>query len=530
MERLTVTIKTLSPVVLTAMNNAAVMTESRDFISGTVLRGVLAERFIEKKKLGKAAHKDEEFRELFFGGLRFIDANPMQGEKRAFVLPLSLQKGKIPEKNEDGAEVLLDILRQLPKAGYKPLKGFAVAEGNCVTPVTVKKQVKLHMSRNSERERLSGRSLEGNIYNYVALAAGQEFSGMVVGEKEALELLINRLEVPECGMDCYIGRSKYTEYGHCLLHLGKVEKLSGAKSFGNTVCLRLETAWIPQFSKKDLPVMATAKDAIMVFVEKLKQSKLLHDLTLGKMIAKEENEANFVGIWGMRRPEAQSIAAGSVFVLEKESGWDDASMNALCEQLYAGQGERTEEGFGQLRLWDLDAPVLKEVITGEMARRKVASEKVRVIARNILQQRILHLVRLQAKEDVQNVKGRVADATHSFARLENLLGERKDLAQAANRFRQKLQEELREQSILDKRLKNLAWGGKELKEILLGEAPAPYDSAVFKEKVKMEINPELAEDVGFDLPKATDGALFYEYWIWFFRHGRKLAVSRKGDK
>ena len=58
MERLTVAIKTLSPVVLTAMNNAAVMTESRDYISGTVLRGVLAARFIEMKNLGKAAHED----------------------------------------------------------------------------------------------------------------------------------------------------------------------------------------------------------------------------------------------------------------------------------------------------------------------------------------------------------------------------------------------------------------------------------------------------------------------------------------
>ena len=138
MECLTVTIKTLSPVVLTAMNNAAVMTESRDYISGTVLRGVLADRFIQKKKLGKAAHKDEEFRELFFGGLRFVDANPVQGGKRAFVLPFSLQKGKIPEKNADGAEVLLDILLQEPKAGYKAVKGFAVAEGNCISRKLIK--------------------------------------------------------------------------------------------------------------------------------------------------------------------------------------------------------------------------------------------------------------------------------------------------------------------------------------------------------------------------------------------------------
>ena len=93
MECVTVTIKTLSPVVLTAMNNAAVMTESRNFINGTVLRGILAARFIENKKLEREAHKDKEFRELFFSELRFIDANPVQGGKRAFVIPFSLDAG-----------------------------------------------------------------------------------------------------------------------------------------------------------------------------------------------------------------------------------------------------------------------------------------------------------------------------------------------------------------------------------------------------------------------------------------------------
>ena len=165
MECLTVAIKTLSPVVLTAMNNAAVMTESRDYISGTVLRGVLAARFIEMKNLGKAAHEDTEFKKLFLGGLRFIAAYPVVRGKRSFVLPFSLQKGKIPEKNAEGLEELLDVMRQKPKAGYKAMKGFAVAEQNCISPVSVRKQVKLHMSRNSEKERLSGRSLEGNIYN-----------------------------------------------------------------------------------------------------------------------------------------------------------------------------------------------------------------------------------------------------------------------------------------------------------------------------------------------------------------------------
>ena len=45
-----------------------------------------------------------------------------------------------------------------------------------------------------------------------------------------------------------------------------------------------------------------------------------------------------------------------------------------------------------------------------------------------------------------------------------------------------------------------------------------------------EIPKELVEDAAFRLPSAEDGTIFYEYWLWFFRHGRKLAIARKGDK
>ena len=141
MEFLTVMIKTLSPVVLTAMNNATVMTESRDFISGSTLRGVLATQYVRKHQLGGQAQKDAMFRKLFFGNLRFVDAYPVKGGIRSFVLPFSLQKAKIAENKEKHGEALLDILCENPKPGYKPVSGFGVAKGNQITKVTVQKQV-----------------------------------------------------------------------------------------------------------------------------------------------------------------------------------------------------------------------------------------------------------------------------------------------------------------------------------------------------------------------------------------------------
>ena len=522
MELLTVTIKTLSPVVLTAMNNAAVMTETRDYISGTVLRGVLAARYIDKNALGKNAQQNADFRKLFFGGLRFVDAYPVKDGKRSFVLPFSLQKAKVPVKASLQAdEPLLDILRCEPEAGYKPLNGFGVAEGNRIAQVNVDKQIKLHMSRTGERERLSGRSLEGGIYNYEAIEAGQEFKGLIIGSRVELELLLKGLGLTGSGLDCRIGRSKYTEYGYCSITFDEIKGLTAEKTEGDTLYLRMETPWIPLSE-----TAFSAKTQLENFAEKVRTALQVEDITVRKIIAKTENVANFVGTWGLKRAEQQALAAGSVFSLQKGSVWNENELNILSELLYQGQGARTEEGFGQLRIWNMKDPVLRSKHDNTVERRKVVSPKAREIAGSILLRRILADIRLLAEHDIGQLRGDLAAATHSFARLESMLGERRDLQQAKKRFQGKLQNELRDKSVLDKRLQNLTLKGRELKEILLGMAPMPYASYNFSEIIPAG----LAEDAGFAVPNPESGILFYEYWLWFFRHGRKLAVARKEDK
>ena len=521
MEFLTVTIKTLSPVVLTAMNNAAVMTESRDYISGTVLRGVLASRYIAANGLGIDAQEDKTFRELFFGGLRFVDAFPVHGGKRSLLLPISLQKSKAAVKDKEDRVWLLDLAKQKPEAGFKTVNGFGILAGDSIIPVQVNKQVKLHMSRSGEKERLGGRSLDGGIYNYEAVEAGQQFQGIVIGEKTALERLLETMRLEDNKLDCYIGRSKYTEYGHCRMEFGGIEEIPAVNLRGNRICIRLETAWLPL-----LYPASSVEDTIGAFVETLRVRTGAEDITVEQVIAKTENVANFVGVWGLKRAEQQALAAGSVFVLGKSSGWNEKDMEALAELLYAGQGTRTEEGFGQLRVWDENAAYLASGKSTTCERRAVHSTMAREIAGDILFQRLRAMVRMKADQDVHMLEGKVEDATHSFARLEAMLGERKDLDKAKRRFLEKLQKELRPKSALDKRLEGLMLQGKELKEILLGKAPQPYASLDFRK----EVPKEMAEDIGFAMPGMDDGRIFYEYWLWFFRHGRKWSVSRRGDK
>ncbi len=522
MKKAVIYVETLSPVVLSAENNSTVMTETKEFFSGTVLRGVLAARYIQQQKLGGEAHRDETFRQLFFGGIRFVDAYPICAGKRSMPLPLSLQKSK-----EDGS--LLDLMSDKAASGYKTMKGFGAVSAGTIVKAEVRRRVALHMSRSAEHERLTGRSLNGGIYNYEAIETGQQFAGELIGEKELLEKLLQGLRLQDDSMECYIGRSKYTEYGHCKMEVKGIATLPEALFKGQSVFLRLDTAvlsWAGQVER--------AEEILQPFVDQLNQAAGREEFSLGGIIATGTAQENFVGVWNMKRPVRYGLAAGSIFELKKASDWTKAEKEQLQQEIYKGFGAGTEEGFGQLRVWNIKAMDLQTGKSNAMQkakqnempeRRTVRSQSVTKAAEAILMKRILERVRMQAFQDTEELGSKLKGATHVFARLESMLGEKKDLVDAEKRFHIKLQEELREKSPLEMHLKKITLDGRPLLEILSGEAEMPYAHVDWSE----EISTELADDIGFELPKAGNGSLFYEYWLWFFRHARKQA-TRKGDE
>ena len=41
---------------------------------------------------------------------------------------------------------------------------------------------------------------------------------------------------------------------------------------------------------------------------------------------------------------------------------------------------------------------------------------------------------------------------------------------------------------------------------------------------------DFLREIGFSLEEQTGGTIFYDYWLWFFRHARKrAALSRKEE-
>lgn len=540
MEKMEFKLQTKSPVVISGPGNNALLTTTRDVFSGTTLRGIAAARYMEQKGLGADAHKSPDFRRIFFGGVRFVDAYPAQDGLIAITLPASLQKSKV------GGDVL-DLFIDPPQPGYKALRGLGiVTKENTIFMAEIKKSMTLHMSRNGElplaeagddnTERLSGKSEKGHIFNYESIDEGQTFTGLLIGEKQDLEELRAVLGKTWHGR---AGRSKYVEYGEIECSLGESEPLPGVGPLptGGEVHLRLQTPLMPTSGSA-----SNARNVLEETVAKEMNHRRGTEnvFSVGKIFANAEPTDSFVGIWRLRRPRQTTLTAGSCFALKKENGaWDAEDMEALRALMHEGVGLRTEEGFGQLRFWPQEKRQMGEASDSKSENqpnaRKITNAEVQKKADAIVKAKRMESFRRFAGEDVKkSVSSISAHPAHVFVRLDSLL-RTKGMTENAEAFAARMKAKLGEKKTafsdhLTAIKVTLPDGTKQSLFELLTEHPTlPLEK---KERLG-KANERMAafyHDIGKeDRLRAEDGNVFREYWHWFFRHARKTkAPSRKG--
>ena len=524
MMEIQVRIHTKTPVILPCTGDASDLTETQEFFSGSVLRGILARQFIGKRKLDDDAHEDEMFRKLFFGDLRFVHAYPYDPQKdtRAMILPFSLQRSK------DGT-CIKDLLQADPEPNFKGVKGFAmIAEGE-IRSVDVRKSIGFHMSRTDLKseggtarlagkrkncggdgtERLAGKSQDGGVYNYEAIAAGQDFLGYIYGSLQSLNALLEHIE--ERTFSCYVGRSKYTQYGLCEVTLGEPQPVQRiAVPSGNSVYLRMETPFIPHGGTP-----GDVASMLMEITDRL-------NAAYGKIFAKTEEIDNFVGVWGMRRPRETALAAGTVFAVAKEGGWQDATvvLNELCR---SGVGRRREEGFGQLRIWTADT--LRWGTPWEMTRAERGSigDEAKTLAQKILIAHIIEQVKLIADEDAKGVMRSYGACTpHQFARLEQDLGSRP--SGVKTRMEGSVADYKEDAPIADM-VKNIKIGERSLRTYFTVGAEIttmPYYAKAAETMTPDSDLAKAADEIGMEITKLLRAEeVYHAYWHTFFRYARK---------
>lgn len=546
MEKIDVIIETLSPVVLSATSNSTIMTDTRSCISGTVLRGILADRYIRIRGLGEKAHHDEGFRRLFFSKLRFVDANPSEDGQCSFVLPLSMQQ----EKARDGKTVakIQDLAQEEhPEDGYKALRGRAVLRDGKLKRVDVSTSISLHISRSEAQERLVGSSKSGKIFNYESIDAGQVFQGSILGEREDLEALVQALDLEDGGMDCRIGRSRYVQYGACRIKFLPVSQIPGvamADIRDNGILLRLDTTYLPApgYQGSADRLLQAAADALGA-----------ENFTIRRVHAAVDEVENFVGAWKMKQPRQYGLAAGTVFLLQrKEGAWRSEELECLGNLIYRGIGIRREEGFGQLRIWPWQKYEL--VVPSESAKaddggaqevlRHNLPESLKNQVKDILRQRILEQLRVYAGEDVEAMRI-PGGSTHFFNRLLDMLERVRNKDSVRQSLKQLLVEESshrddrihdkqKERTPFERKLAGIDVRDNSLEEYLYGRIPMPYEDEAGRSWQKdvgdKDACSRLMKEIGLaeDDFSLKDGEYFYAYWHGVFRLARKKATKAKG--
>ena len=534
---LPIKIKTLAPVVLSEKRRT-LMTSSMNVIPGAVMRGILVEQYLNHNTdIRENAHLSPDFQELFFGDLSFVPAFLHKEDEESFVLPLSLQISKSGKK-------IYDLLKNTdpdPDEGFKTKRGMGIIKDDVkLCSVSVEKNVRLHIDRmgqgsGNDQNRLSGSSQDGSVFSYEAIDTNQVFMGGVYGEKAKLEKISEALA--EDSWICYVGKSKFTQYGKCRLSLGNIRQVElKSQDRENSICLLLATPLVLADNICD------AKESLEeVFMS------LGNDIVVDNVYGAAVEVAGFNRRWNMRRPSRQALAAGTVFRLTKENGWDESSWAQLEKMCYSGVGLHCEEGYGQLRLWD----TARDLVTEDKADKKTSSTEVEInndevqrVAKLILIKRMREIVELDAYDDVQRAKVTANVFTgkaHAMARLEKLLGPRNNLEEIVSRFPSRINKEpdvgtgKNKIKPLAKNLKAIRIDGKELFDILqdvslLSSKEAQgYIPDEWRDFVKKTNIPVKMEDGLLKLDdKELCGELFYDYWSAFIRHARKQASLKEG--
>ena len=533
MEQVKITITVKSPTLIASSSTAGVLTATRGSIDGRILRGVFASHFIKSHNLGKEAHKNKEFMDLFYGDLRFVSAYKDTVKGTSFPAPLSLQKFKNAAK--DTGFVAGDIVDSYyaenksewePKKrnllGFKGLKGFIVQDGNNCSSVPIETAIRLHMSRSSEKERIQGRSKDGNIFNYEFLEPNQVFVGTVVGPKTALEAFVHQFHKE---LDCYIGRSRYTEYGHCEIEIGEITSIPRPVSTNDYVYVRLHT-----------PLLLGNESIVKVISDAVQE--IGSDISIGAVHASYQEEQNFNNIWGVRSSSESAASAGSVIKLVKASSWTQEDLAKLQHILYNGMGSRVQEGYGQGRLWTPGEFKLVKLGKEQAPKLKSLHTPTQNIAKKVLEKQVILNARLRAAHDVDTyIKPRFnvgGQAKHFTTVLLFELGmERKSGYKKLKDFVDKIQ---KDDKILAKNLKpfnikNVYASETDndtyvnLMTYICGFKPEKLLDACLSKSGKSgsyyEIPAKLVDLVGIDKEEFST-ILAYEYWTYFFRHIRKI--------
>ena len=517
-------IETLAPIIFAERNNDSTLYNTKKYIAGSIFRGMLAGKFIKDKNLGDEAHKNKDFYNIFLSGkVRFLPAYPIGktivDDLEPYILPLSLMKSK------DGEEIRDISDGEKIQTGFKKMTGFALKKDNEIYKVNVDTQIEFHMSRNGEKSRILGSNKDGQVFNYEYIEPYQYFKGYIVVDDDLADDVYTYLKkVAEDNI--YIGRSRSVQYGKCSLKRLSINSIVGnSLKNGQKYYLYAYTPYIPNEEWNRVDTLA--EHLCEQINEKL--SKETVQLKKGKLIyATTEEYSGYVGVWYVRRERKMALSAGSMIEFEIDN-IDDNLVKKLNDILYAGLGDRREEGFGQFRLMQpMQNLNLKEFDEDIKSKPEICNE-VKKQAKQIIRQRIFKEIKKQAVSDLDKRCKFNAKSKTTLNRIEALVN--------SNKTKQQIQNEIKEFNKAAKvNLRQMFLDTDNFLEILTEDnnVKLPYSGIEWKAKLglndkNLQLLQEMENDLGKDIFVIDEDTLYKEYFLWFIRHAKKL-ISKKNKE
>lgn len=351
---LTYRVTLTAPLLLTAPGGDPNSADTHRFISGCAIRGALASEYLRKYPKNDPA-VDDEFRKLFLSGdVRFLNAYPnpqcdrIKIPKDVCLFPapgsLKIEKG-IPAKvfdlaSKDHEEVYRDSKSNLPRQ-FKDLPGeFVFLSGPTVFHYTPATAVRLH----NQRDRKAGRPVEGDIFSYTSLQPGERFIGNILIEDDK-HLALLRALVPSLK---YLGRSRRTEYGGGInveilaeQEDGKWREVESIDTVTDIDNEQLVITLLSDYIVND----ETGQSTIGGFITELNDNGIGYDKSRDRCFVSYGIQGGYLSVWHLPYPQARSIAAGSVFIIQSSG---PLRAEKLKELEWKGMGSRRVEGFGRI--------------------------------------------------------------------------------------------------------------------------------------------------------------------------------------
>lgn len=414
------TLELKTPVLATEVEGEPNSAVSLPYLSGSLLRGALAARYLQGRQPFDAA--DPEARALFLSGeTSFLNAYPVRDGKRALPTPLAWRHDKNDELDpeKDGRKIYnLSCMTQEDVQEEAVAGRFVWLDGETAYLFSPPRQLNVHTQRDARK----GRATEaaGAVYRYDALAAGLPLRGVIL----TTDVRAAQIEGLLRDATLSIGRARRAGYGEVSIIDVEVldywretetyesagELYAGAQlqiTFTSDALLRDKKG---QTTLNPLPALAARLGVSLESLTSLPEFTRAASKIVGGFNRK----------WGLPLPQTLAVAAGSVFTYQTAA---TLTLEALAELEQQGIGERRSEGFGRLLVnWHLGPLYLtKRADLSQAPPLKALADEEKRMAEKIAERLLRHRLDEELRRRVNYTKLKFPPGRSQLSRLRVVL-------------------------------------------------------------------------------------------------------------